>query len=293
MQPSMGVLAGPSFTHLIVHIDHQREWDSSSPPGKSQRSGSSHSVRHWYIHQKRAQNGLKEKRIVHEHVGHSLLKQRSHSRLANHQVGPLHHNDTDKVGRVTHTQSLHTRARLHREQRSLSNFAAILIHSTILNSARFVLGVVHIAKWWRDIVIVSVKFAKVFFKACTARIQDEVATIDRVIRASRHLGKHGACVQIVFRHPVRRFKLLPRESTVTLQHVHGQVEFHIASHFHQVLFRLFRIVLAIVFPRLEVFVAVINNVESVSNVRAIVKVWQIHAGVVKVLAHAPQIVTVA
>merc|ERR1712115_103005 len=100
VDPSSIVLPDPSLADLIINVDHQREWYSRRPPRESQRPRVGHRIGHRDIDQKGSQKSLKEERVIHKSVRHSLLKQRPNPRLTNHQIRPLHDDDRDKVRRV-------------------------------------------------------------------------------------------------------------------------------------------------------------------------------------------------
>jgi len=116
MDPSSLVLPDPSLSDLVVDVDHQREWYSSSPPRKPHWPGARHRVGKSDINQKGAQNRFKEQRVVHKRVCHSLLEQRTDPRLTNHQIRPLHDDNRDKVRSVRSRQCFDSRSSLHREQ---------------------------------------------------------------------------------------------------------------------------------------------------------------------------------
>ncbi len=106
VDPSSVVLPDPALPHLVIDVDHQREWHSGRPPRESQWPRTRHIVGRRLIHQEGAQQCLKEQRVIHKRVGHSLLKQRPDPRLTNHQIGPLHDDDRDKVRCVRPRQCL-------------------------------------------------------------------------------------------------------------------------------------------------------------------------------------------
>lgn len=113
------VVSDDVSAELVVEEDEQREGHRQEPPGRPERVEAEEGGHAGRVAEDDGQHRLEDQGEVEHPVRHALLHDGVAARLADDEVGPLHHHDRHEEGRVARVLQL--LARLVRLENQLSN----------------------------------------------------------------------------------------------------------------------------------------------------------------------------